>query len=461
MVNSKDPELAVPFNSSTSLSSVTGVASYSSATNQSRCRSARWTRTACSYMPVIGKIDCKGKTRSELAQLIADKIVEGGYINDPSVNVQFADMKISVVGEVARPGQYDVTRDKISIFDALAMAGDLTIYGIRTDVAVAREVDGVRTIEYLDLTSKDLFNSPAFYIQQNDVIYVKPNKYKAQAGEISQNRNFYLSLVGTAISVATLIMNLNQISRAMTEYNNQQQHLQNDEYENGSGLTLHDLLQMVLANWYWFALSVLIICLRRGLLLPGQHPEDIQPYGHHPRKGQPQGRRHGAGRFQRPGRFPEPPQRRQRGLHPPVAQADVGGGEAPPPDGQLFRTGRAADARPLRPLAHRGRFHRRRQPAPFAGGDRTRGRPDQAGGLRRQVPHQAGEAQGHPRPVRRHDPHPAGADGRTQDAVHGLDLRGQAHHRHQEFADGHDERLPRHRKERRWPTNRRRSSPSR
>ena len=104
--------------------------------------------------------------------------------------------------------QTGCARDKISIFDALAMAGDLTIYGIRTDVAVAREVDGVRTIEYLDLTSKDLFNSPAFYIQQNDVIYVKPNKYKAQAGEISQNRNFYLSLVGTAISVATLIITL-------------------------------------------------------------------------------------------------------------------------------------------------------------------------------------------------------------------------------------------------------------
>ena len=207
VVNSKDPELAVPFNSSTSLSSVTGVASYSSATNQSlQIRTVD--ENGMLDMPVIGKIDCKGKTRSELAQLITDKIVEGGYINDPSVNVQFADMKISVVGEVARPGQYDVTRDKISIFDALAMAGDLTIYGIRTDVAVAREVDGVRTIEYLDLTSKDLFNSPAFYIQQNDVIYVKPNKYKAQAGEISQNRNFYLSLVGTAISVATLIITL-------------------------------------------------------------------------------------------------------------------------------------------------------------------------------------------------------------------------------------------------------------
>ena len=188
VVNSKDPELAVPFNSSSSLSSLTGATNYGSATNQSlQIRTVD--ENGQLEMPVIGKIECKGKTRSELAQAIADKIVEGGYINDPTVNVQFADMKISVIGEVARPGHYDVTRDKLSIFDALAMAG-------------------VRTIEYLDLTSKELFNSPAFYIQQNDVIYVKPNKYKAQAGEISQNRNFYLSLVGTAISVATLIITL-------------------------------------------------------------------------------------------------------------------------------------------------------------------------------------------------------------------------------------------------------------
>ena len=201
VVNSKDPELAVPFNSSSSLSSLTGATNYGSATNQSlQIRTVD--ENGQLEMPVIGKIECKGKTRSELAQAIADKIVEGGYINDPTVNVQFADMKISVIGEVARPGHYDVTRDKLSIFDALAMAGDLTIYGIRS------EVDGVRTIEYLDLTSKELFNSPAFYIQQNDVIYVKPNKYKAQTGEISQNRNFYLSLVGTAISVATLIITL-------------------------------------------------------------------------------------------------------------------------------------------------------------------------------------------------------------------------------------------------------------
>ena len=197
VVNSKDPELAVPFNSSTSLSSVTGVASYSSATNQSlQIRTVD--ENGMLDMPVIGKIDCKGKPGAANWSAAHRRQDRRGRISTTRRSTQFADMKISVVGEVARPGQYDVTRDKISIFDALAMAGDLTIYGIRTDVAVAREVDGVRTIEYLDLTSKDLFNSPAFYIQLNDVIYVKPNKYKAQAGEISQNRNFYLSLVSTA-----------------------------------------------------------------------------------------------------------------------------------------------------------------------------------------------------------------------------------------------------------------------
>ena len=207
VVNSKDPELAVPFNSSTSYNSLTGTAISSAASSQ-----ALQMRTVDEKgmldMPVIGKIECKGKTRSELAQEIADKIREGGYISDPTVNIQFADMKISVIGEVARPGQYDITNDRISLLDALSLAGDLTIYGVRSDVKVIREENGVRTTASLDLTSQDIYDSPYFYLQQNDVIYVKPNKYRAQAGEISQNRSFYISLVSTAVSVATLIVTL-------------------------------------------------------------------------------------------------------------------------------------------------------------------------------------------------------------------------------------------------------------
>ena len=206
-INSKDPELAAPFNAASSYNSLNGLSSYSSSSN-GNLQILTVDKEGKIQLPIIGEIDCDGLTRNELAKKLENTIRENGMVHDPIVIIQFADVKFSVLGEVARPGQFSITKDRISLFDALAMAGDLTIYGIRTDVAVAREVDGVRTIEYLDLTSKDLFNSPAFYIQQNDVIYVKPNKYKAQAGEISQNRNFYLSLVGTAISVATLLVTI-------------------------------------------------------------------------------------------------------------------------------------------------------------------------------------------------------------------------------------------------------------
>ena len=208
VVNSRDPELAAPFNTSTSFNSLTGtpLSTYSSNATSLQIRTVD--EDGNLDMPIIGPIQCKGKTRSELAQEIADKIREGGYISDPTVNIQFADMKISVIGEVARPGQYDITNDRISLLDALSLAGDLTIYGVRSDVKVIREENGVRTTASLDLTSQDIYDSPYFYLQQNDVIYVKPNKYRAQAGEISQNRSFYISLISTAVSVATLIVTL-------------------------------------------------------------------------------------------------------------------------------------------------------------------------------------------------------------------------------------------------------------
>ena len=207
VVNSKDPELAVPFNAATGFTALTPMAS-SSISSSSSLQVRTVDEQGMLLMPVIGELKVAGLTRSELSRLVADKIIAGGYINDPTVNVQFADMKISVLGEVLRPGSYAITHDKVTIFDALAMAGDMTIYAQRTDVMVYREVEGRRTIEFLDLTSKDIFSSPAFYIQQNDAIYVKPNKYRAQAGEINQNRSFYISLTSTAIAIATLIVTI-------------------------------------------------------------------------------------------------------------------------------------------------------------------------------------------------------------------------------------------------------------
>ena len=159
-------------------------------------------------LPIIGEIDCDGLTRNELAKKIENTIRENGMVHDPIVIIQFADVKFSVLGEVARPGQFSITKDRISLFDALAMAGDLTIYGQRENVALIREENGMRTVHYFDLKNPDILASPYFYLQQDDVVYVTPNKYKAQAGEINQNRSFYISLVSVAVSVATLLVTI-------------------------------------------------------------------------------------------------------------------------------------------------------------------------------------------------------------------------------------------------------------
>ena len=108
------------------------------------------------------------------------------------------------MGEVTRPGQYDISRDEVTLLDALAMAGDMTIYGERDAVAVIRKVDGKSVVSYLDLRTKEAIASPFYHLQPNDVVYVKPNRYKAANAEINQNRSFMISIVSTLVSVATL-----------------------------------------------------------------------------------------------------------------------------------------------------------------------------------------------------------------------------------------------------------------
>ena len=206
-INSKDPELAAPFNAASSYNSLNGLSSYSSSSN-GNLQILTVDKEGQIQLPIIGEIDCDGLTRNELAKKIENTIRENGMVHDPIVIIQFADVKFSVLGEVARPGQFSITKDRISLFDALAMAGDLTIYGQRENVALIREENGMRTVHYFDLKNPDILTSPYFYLQQDDVVYVTPNKYKAQAGEINQNRSFYISLVSVAVSVATLLVTI-------------------------------------------------------------------------------------------------------------------------------------------------------------------------------------------------------------------------------------------------------------
>ena len=158
--------------------------------------------------PVLGKIHVAGFTHNELAKNIENRLVADGHIMDPHVTVRLLNFKVCVLGEVSNPGQLQVSGERISILEALSMAGDLTIYGQRENVTVIREENGQRVIGQVDLRSKDLFDSPYYYLHQNDVVYVEPNLRQKQAA----NRNPYITTYLTATSsVLSIISTLTLI----------------------------------------------------------------------------------------------------------------------------------------------------------------------------------------------------------------------------------------------------------
>lgn len=203
MVNSKDPELALPFN----MPMVTyQIGSESS--GQQRVLGYLVDINGDIDFPILGKLHVAGLSRLELRDLIKEKLISGDYIKDPVVTVQFLNYKVSVMGEVARPGSFTITGDRITLLEALSMAGDLTIYGRRDRVAVIREENGKRTILFHDLRSSDIFTSPCYYLQQNDIVYVEPNKAKAGQRDINQNNSVsvWLSAVSVLAAVASLLV---------------------------------------------------------------------------------------------------------------------------------------------------------------------------------------------------------------------------------------------------------------
>lgn len=216
VVSSKNPELAAPFNATTSYNSLSVNplgASSNSGVQSVQVRTVD--EQGMMEFPIIGKVQCSGKTRSELAAEISKKIIDGGYISDAVVNIQFADMKIYVLGEVTRPGQFDINRDKVTVLEALAMAGDMTIYGNRENVVVIRRNDNNKNHEIFEMNFLEgtQMNSPAFYLQQGDVVYVQPNKYKAATAEINQNRTFWISIASTLITATSLVLTIVNFAR--------------------------------------------------------------------------------------------------------------------------------------------------------------------------------------------------------------------------------------------------------
>jgi polysaccharide export outer membrane protein len=161
--------------------------------------------------PVLGAVQAAGKTRDELSDYIKSELMSRNLVNDPVVTVEFVNLKFSVMGEVKVPGSYMITRDHITLLDALSMAGDLNINGRRDNVLVLRPDASGKLIAYMvDMRSFDnVKNSPAYYIHQNDYIYVEPNKKRANESTVNantvQSASFWISVVSLLASVATTV----------------------------------------------------------------------------------------------------------------------------------------------------------------------------------------------------------------------------------------------------------------
>ena len=160
--------------------------------------------------PIIGTIHVGGLTKSQAEKMIQDQIKPFmAEAENPIVTVRMPGYQISVIGEVARPGTFTVSREKISMLEALAQAGDLTIYGQRKNVQLIREDStGQKSIHIFDLTDANIINSPYFYLQQNDVIYVTPNKVKAQNSSVGSMTTLWFSATSILISLTSLLYNI-------------------------------------------------------------------------------------------------------------------------------------------------------------------------------------------------------------------------------------------------------------
>lgn len=201
IVSADDPEVALPFNLKTF-----------SISTSNRLDIARGQETVQLYLvdqsgniefPVIGKLKVGGLTRTEILKLLQEKI--SNYIKNPIVNLRVMNFKISLQGEVNLPGTFPITSERVTLIEALSMAKDLTIYGKRDNILIIRETNGVKSYNRVDITKSDFINSPFYYLTQNDVVYVEPNKTRVNSSAVGPNTSVIISAVSILVSLSVLI----------------------------------------------------------------------------------------------------------------------------------------------------------------------------------------------------------------------------------------------------------------
>lgn len=152
-------------------------------------------------MPVLGELSTRNKTTRELEEFISNKLISGGHLSDARVDVRLINAKVTILGEVNKPGTFTYTEQNMTLLQALGLAGDLTINGERKDILMTREVDGVRKVTHIDLTSAEFMNSEYYFIKPNDLIVVNPNNPKVKSSGFIGN-------VGTVATVISLVLSI-------------------------------------------------------------------------------------------------------------------------------------------------------------------------------------------------------------------------------------------------------------
>lgn len=202
VVNALDAEAARPFNKS----SVSVSLDILDARGRERIQTYRVDSDGNIAFPVLGKIKISGLNRAQATIMLQEKLSD--YIKNPIVDIETVNYRITVLGEVNRPGTFTATNERITLIEAISLAGDLTIYGERENVLVIQDYDGKKTYTRVNLKSDELFESPVYYLSQNDVVYVEPNKTRAKGSAIGAQTGVILSSLGLLISMTALVVTI-------------------------------------------------------------------------------------------------------------------------------------------------------------------------------------------------------------------------------------------------------------
>ena len=205
VVSCTSPELAVPFN--LTVATQNNVAT-TSTTTQPVLQQYLVDNDGKINFPVLGELKVGGLTKKEAEQMIVEMLKP--YITEtPIVTVRMANYKISVIGEVARPGTFTISNEKVNLLEALAMAGDMTVWGLRDNVKLIREgADGKQEIVTLDLSKAEIVLSPYYWLQQNDIVYVTPTKTKARNSDVGNSTSLWFSATSVLVSLAGILITI-------------------------------------------------------------------------------------------------------------------------------------------------------------------------------------------------------------------------------------------------------------